>query len=268
MRRSASCLWIAVTAIFGLLDGSCQLGLAQVTAVRDAQAVRILTQCSAALGDPNTFMGLNISGVLERGDSNTQFPFLYQARGVTSSKFTVQMPSGSEIHLQNGGHAQVRLANGSLRAKPDTAARYQWPQLIPALICYWPLADTSFSIRYVESTITSGAQTDHLHIHAVIIDSNGNADSDEALLSGIEIYLDSTTHLPVRTTVRAFGNTGIQNSIPVDSFYSNYGRFQGLLFPSTITEYSNYSLNRTITIQSVAIGQVFTDADFAMEQPQ
>jgi hypothetical protein len=213
-------------------------------------------------------MGITISGVLERGNSNTQLPFTYEARGVTSSRFTIETQAGQEVHLQNGSHAQLRLGNGTLKAKPDSAARYPWPQMIPALICYWPLADPSFSVRYVESTTTSGIQTDHLHIEAVVPDSTGRPDPDEALLSGIELYLDSLKHMPIRVTVRAFGVTGIQNSIPIDTFYSGYSILNGLVYPSTLSEYANFTLNRTIRIQSIALGKAFTDSDFALEPQQ
>ena len=271
MRRSDSmCRDVLMLCVIILLLGSaetCNRLYAQSIG-RDPQAVVLLSQCSAVLGDPTTFMGLSLTGTVERAESGAQVPFTYKAKGVAQSLFTIQGSSGNETHRQSGGHAQVRLSNGVLKAKPDIAVRYSWPQLIPGLICYWPLADTTFSAHYVESTVVQGVQVDHLRIHAVVLNSNGIPDPDEALLSTIDLYLNSGTHLPLRTTVRAFGNTGMQNSIPVDTFYSKYAPFQGTVFPTSITEFANGTLDRTLNIQAVVFHQVFADSDFTLEQQQ
>jgi hypothetical protein len=234
------------------------------TVARDAAGLAVLQECSAAAGTSDMTTALEMSGTVTDPTGEGQ-PFVYEHRAIGQTRYTVTTSAGPVVHVVNQGHGQVQLANGNVIVKPDASVRYAWPQLAPALLCAWPLGFQEFSIQYVGTATVGNSQADQLRISFVVPEQDGKADEIEALLSGADLYLDSTTHLPVRLTTRAFGMTGIQNSLAIDTYYSSYGQYQGLSFPAQINEYANGVLSRSITVTSVQINPTFPDSDFSME---
>jgi hypothetical protein len=235
------------------------------TVTRDPNAISLLQQCSVATGGANLTVSLRLEGTIAyAAGSDTQQPFVFERQGLAATRFTVSTTSGSVVHVLNGGHAQVTLANGRRVRKPDASVRYAWPQFAPALLCAWPLQAGWFSVQFLGQSAFGASQTDHIKVTAVVAGADGNPDPIETLLSQADIYLDATTHLPLRLTLPAFGTTGIQNSISIDTYYSGYAQYQGISFATQIAEFANGVPNRTVAISSVAVNPSLSPSDFTL----
>ena len=111
LRNRARILVAAVAALI-IFCSIHQKATAQ-TVTRDPNAISLLQQCSVATGGANLTVSLRLEGTIAyAAGSDTQQPFVFERQGLAATRFTVSTTSGSVVHVLNGGHAQVTLANG------------------------------------------------------------------------------------------------------------------------------------------------------------
>ncbi len=83
--------------------------------------------------------------------------------------------------------------------------------------------------------------------------------------SAKDIWLDTTSALPLKIAYTRRAGSGAVPSFPVEVFFSNYSNVNGVLYPFQINKSYNGTPWQTITIQSVSFNTGLTDAQFQVE---
>jgi hypothetical protein len=84
-----------------------------------------------------------------------------------------------------------------------------------------------------------------------------------ARLSATDVYLDSSSYLPVALGFSVHPDNNLLISIPVEVDYSNYQIFEGVRIPFHIQKFLNGSLFLDLTIQNVVLNSGLATSAFS-----
>jgi len=231
---------------------------------RDAQAVALLQRSVAAFGSVQPSDSTATGSVtITAGSSTTQGTVTILTKGLAETSIQFQMPNDPWT---------VVFANGQAN-KVESAQTTVYPlELAASNQClYFPLPylsgvlnNSDYSVRYIGQEIISSSTTNH-----IVVQNTFNSTPNFQFLSPFsyaDVWLDSTTSLPVKIAmVRRFGGGSAPN-YPFAVYYSNYQLVSGVRYPFTIQEFVTGTVWATATVQSVAFNTGLTDANFSVAQ--
>lgn len=108
------------------------------------------------------------------------------------------------------------------------------------------LNNSVLSVRFVGQESRDGVSVDHVVVSVPPIDSTP-VQAWMASLSQTDIFLDSTSLLPVEVDFNVHPDNDATVNIPVEIRFSNYAESAGVWQPATIEKYINSTL--TLTLQ-------------------
>jgi hypothetical protein len=232
-------------------------------------------QAQAALSGSLTVSDVTLTGTGTRtsGSDSETGNFTLQALGGNQSNFQIDLASGTRgevfnLSTENTPQGFWTAGNGSWNsiASHNCSAGEVW--FFPALSVLSQLANPNLSVAYVDQETKNGLPVWHLRFS--LIDSNFTSNSTAtvtqkwAQLSSTDVYLDSSTFLPVALSFDTHPDNDLLVDIPVEVDFSNYQQVQGIQVPFHVQKFLNRSLFLDLTVQSAIVNSGLTSSTFAV----
>jgi hypothetical protein len=179
-----------------------------------------------------------------------------------------------DLTLSNGTHHEVRNQSSISAPQgywigPDSSSHpfsthncvtdAAW--FAPVLSVLSQLSNPNLVISYVGQETKASVAVQHLHFSF----QSPSPDPTGILqgLSAEEVYLNASTFLPVAITFNAHPDNDAATNLVVEIDFGSYQSVSGVLVPFQIEKLINNSVVLNLTINSAAINQGLTPADFS-----
>jgi hypothetical protein len=237
----------------------------QVAVQRDPQAVSVLQKAIAAMGGAvpadSTATG---TLTIVAGSETDQGTIRILTRGTTQTSVQIQTPtrSWSEV-FSDGGAAHIGSTGAATLLPMETAATSQ-SAFFPFPFLANALSDSDESCHFLGTEKLNGANVSHV----VIWNTYASIPQLQALaeFSATDVWLDSTTALPVRIAFLRRDGGGAAPKIAHQVDFSDYRALSGVLYPYQIQESVNGTTWATMTLQTVNVNAGLTNADFPVPE--
>lgn len=259
-----------VTRFATLFLGSFLMSLpvvAQQPAPRDAQAVLVLQRSLAALAGTVPVNDVTLSGTVTRiaGSDNDSGTVTLKATAVGQGRIDLSLSSGQRSEVIDISQASP-VGNWS---GPDS----EWHPIaghnllgdpswfFPTFLIHRALSVPSYAISPMDAETMDGVAVQHLKIYQ----QYGSSPQQVALtqgLSQIDIYLNSSTLLPVAILFNAHPDDNALVNIPIQIKFSNYQAVQGASVPYHIQKYIQNGLVLDVTVTGVQVNNGLSATDF------
>ena len=226
------------------------------------QAASLLTQSVKALTGSGTVSDTTLTGTAEwiAGSDDETGTAVYKAvsgahrldltfrTGTRSEIISTSngILSGSWIGLDGVSHS---IANHNLMADAGWFPVFTLGSLI---------SSSNTVLTYVGPETRNGASVIHVSSSRVFSNLSSNSASIRQHLTQVDIYLDSTTLLPVSYVFNLHPDDNALLDIPVELQYSNYQSVGGIQVPFHIQEFVNGSLALDFLVQNVSLNTGIT----------
>jgi len=224
-----------------------------VAVAQPVNAAALLQQCSQALGRPTPSLGLVAQG--QRISSSQADPtrVTVKSLGGLSLRLEETTATGLEVRVAANGKGSVTRA-GKKDALPSTATTYFHLDHIPVFLCESLPASWAVALKGVERVNSDNVY----HLSIVAAPTASRTSRVDQALSSLDLYIDVTTHLPVKTKALIFSPTNLTNRSDWETYYGDYRDVQGLKIAFHTTQYlSGLKVNEfifdTIVVQPVSV---------------
>jgi hypothetical protein len=263
MRRSTAVSLLVVLSVLPVGLIAQQANQTVTPPTRDPQAIAILQHAVAAMAItvPADSSATGTVTVVEGSTTQTGSIHIL-TRGTSQTAETITLPDSQRAVVYSNGDA-IETSGGQSANPPlqlivtDQCADFPLPLVLSAL------NNSDEAFQYVGSETLNGILVQHVRVW--------NSFASKPLLSGLapfstrDIWLDPTSGLPLKLTYSRRAGGGAVPAFPVEIFFSNYTKVNGVLYPFGIKKSYNGTPWQVITVQSVSFNTGLTDARFAVE---
>lgn len=243
--------------------------LTTATASRDPQSVALLQRSLAALVGTNTVKDVTLSGSVQRiaGSDDETGTATLKATSSKQGRVDLIVPSGQRSDV-------IDLSNGSLSGSwcdPDGA----WHSMVdhnlftdptwffPTFLIARALSTTTYEVTAADAETKDGISVEHFAVfeQANQFDTTKLTES----LSRIDIYLNSSTMVPVSIAFNIHADSNVLVNIPTVIKFSNFQNTQGIAVPYHIQKYINNGLALDVTVTGVQVNSGISATDFQVQ---
>lgn len=234
----------------------------QVTA-NDPQAVAILQQAVAALGNLPSDSTASGSVVITAGSQTLDGTIKVLTRGMSQSAEAVTTSEGTVEVIYSMGLAAEINESGTKKPYSLELSSSAQSALFPLPILSAILSSTDSVVQYVGLEQVGGSQCQHIRTWSTFA-SQPDLQS-LAPFTIRNIWIDSTTHLPVQLAYTMRDGTGAVPSNAVLIAYSDYRQEGGTYYPLQISKSVNGIPWMSITISNVSFNTGLSDSSFSVQ---
>jgi hypothetical protein len=261
---------LAFAASLFLLSNS-SAGIPQSTSVRTSspQAATILAQSAKVLTGSGAVSDATLTGPVEwtAGSDNEAGTAVYKAvsgthrmdlsfRNGTRSEIVSTVnggASGNWVGLDGISHA---MANHNLMSDAG------W---FPAFTLGNLISSSNTVLTYVGQEARDGASVIHISAYQVFPNLSSRTSGLAQHLTQVEIYLDTTTSLPVSYVFNSHPDDNALLDIPTEIRYSNYQNVGGAQVPLHVQRYLNNTLTTDLQFQNASLNAGLTVAQITAQ---
>ena len=257
----------AFTLLILAIPIQAQQSVTTAPAPRDAQAVSALQRSLVALVGTSTVKDITLTGSVRRiaGSDDDSGTATFKATSIGQGRIDLTIPSGSRSELAD-------ISQGSPTGSwcgADAVWHSTVPHnlltdpswFFPAFLLSRVLSTTTYAVSVADAETRNGVAVEHLAVYL----QPSKADPTPTVtqnLSRIDIYLDSSTVLPVALAFNIHPDNDALTNIPVEVRLSNYQNVQGISAPYHIQKYIQNSLALDITVSGTQINTGLSGSDF------
>jgi hypothetical protein len=264
--RSLAFALVVLPCIFAL-PASAQQAPTAVT--QNPTAVTLAARSVAVLSGGVQISDITLTGTATRvaGSDSGSGTVTLKALGTSSSRMDLSLSNGtfSEIRTSpNGGPQGQWLApNGAYNnmAMHNCFTDSAW--FFPGLTVLSQTSNPYLSITYVGQETKNDVSVQHIHFASNSAAQAASVADPLPTLSSTDVYLDSSSLLPVAFVFYTHPDNNSVVNIPVEVDFSNYQTVNGIQVPYHIQKFLNGSLYLDMTIQSAALNSGLTVSVFS-----
>jgi hypothetical protein len=255
---------------FVLLIGDA--GLAQTPSLTsDPQAVLLLQSALAKLTGSQPVSDVTLTGTASRiaGSDTESGSVTLRALAAGQSRMDLSLTAGARSEVRGGTGGQPAGAwSDPTGAVHEMANHNLWMPsawFFPAFIGAQFLSNSSYVVAYVGQEAREGVTVAHLRAS---IRSSGTPDATTLLIQNLtqtEIYLDSSTLLPVAVTFNIHPDRDAGLNIPAEVRFSDYRSLNGAQVPFHVQEYVQYGLVLDLQIHTVTFNNGLSASAFVLQ---
>ena len=254
---------------------SVQVAIAQQqpsgAAAASTQAATFLTQSAAALQGTTAVTDVTLMGTAQRivGSDDQS--------GSVTLKATATGGSRVDLNLSSGMYSEVRNASavpsvGSWSGPDGVAHPIVQHNLWTDAGWFFPVfpvahgsQPTAYAASYIgQETLDESLSVQHVSIRQLPLDATSAASVFQHL-SQEELYLDSTTLLPVAIAFSVHPDDNTMFDIPVEIRFSDYRSTNGVQVPFHIQKFLNNTLQLDLQIQTVTLNSGLASSTFSVQ---
>jgi len=233
---------------------------------RDASAIAIVQSSLAAMGGPRLAVGQSVimTGTLTvAGTTPVSFPITIKTHGTNQLRSELTTPKGLRVTVISGGAGAIKYPDGRLkRLAYENVAGYR-NQYLPALSSLFEVSLTNMSVENLGQANVDGATAD------VVALGNSSrpkleSPSEATQASQMLFYIDRTTRFVSRIQCSHFSENTSNDSQGMEIRFSDYRQVQGVFVPFHQQTFADGSLLMDLQFNSVDLGAVSSDSDFAL----
>jgi len=184
------------------------------------------------------------------------------------SRIVLSLSGGqrSEIHNASAAPPQGKWAgpDGAWHSIPLHVCWTDPTWFFPALTLQSALNDSQISFTYVGQGTKVGITVQHIQISRVLPGQTSTATSLIQRLSRVDIYLNSTTNLPVAIDFNAHPDTDATLDLPVEIQFSGWHSVNGIQVPSEIQKFLQGSLTLDLSALTISVNSGLPQSDFTI----
>jgi hypothetical protein len=241
------------------------------TATSNPQAVALATQALAALTGSVQISDVTLTGTATRtaGSDVETGTITLEALGTTNSRMDLAESGGTRSEIRNSVSGAPQGWWVGLDGVSHTMANHNcltdavW--FFPALSVLTQAASANVIASYVGQETRNGTSVQHLNFVGQTANVPASASPFLTSLTAEDLYLNSTSLLPVAVLFNTHPDSNAAGSIAVEVDFSNYQSTSGIQVPLRIQELLNNSLLLDITIQTVTVNSGLTATQFAAQ---
>jgi hypothetical protein len=240
------------------------------TQVSSAQAIAIVQHAQTALGGSLVISDVTLTGSATRtvGSDAESGNFTLKALGGAQSRFDLVETGGTRTEIFNlsSEGTPEGFWNGTdgvshAIANHNCYAGEVW--FFPALSVLSQLSNPNVVVSYIGTESKNSITVQHVRF-VLAIPSLPAADAARlSPLSTTDVYVNSSTFLPVAITFNQHPDDNLSLNIPVEIDYSDYKQIQGVQIPFQIQKSLNGSLMLNLTVQNATINTGLTNSTFS-----
>jgi hypothetical protein len=240
------------------------------TAVAQNPAAVILAARSVALlsgGIPIADVTLTGTATRIAGSDTGSGTVTLKALGAASSRMDLSLSDGSFSEIRTSANSapqgQWLAPNGAYNSMVLHNCYTDAAWFFPALTVLSQASNPNLSITYVGQESKNGITVQHLQFaHSSGVQVPGFGDPLLSL-SSTDVYLDSSSLLPVALAFNIHPDNNALKNIPVEVIFSSYQTVTGVRIPFRIQKFLNGSLFLDMTIQTATVNSGLTDSAFS-----
>jgi hypothetical protein len=175
-------------------------------------------------------------------------------------ELTLTSGSRSEAHIVEDGIPQGSWS-GRDGVSHASAQHNCWSDAVwffPAFSALAHGADRNYVFSYAGEAQSHGSTADHIRVWQVR-HLRGKDPLNLPLLSAMDFYLDSSSHLPLAVAFKVHPDNNMLADIPAEVRFSDYRSVSGVQAPFRVERFLNGSLLLDLTIDEVAINSGIPD---------
>jgi hypothetical protein len=237
---------------------------------RDTQAVSLANQALSALVGSTPITDATVQGTasLTAGSDQESGSAMLEARAGYESKVVLSLSGGQRSEVRNGAGAPPQGKWSGSDATWHTMPLHScWTDpawFFPALTLQSALNDQQISFTYVGQETKDGVAVQHIQISRLASGQTVTATSLIQRLSQVDLYLDSTTHLPVAIDFNIHPDTDAGLNQPVEVQFSGWQPVNGIQVPSRIQKFLQGSLTLDLTALTISVNTGLPQSDFTI----
>lgn len=242
---------------------------APTAVTQDPTAVALAVKSLDALAGNTTISDVTLTGTATRvaGSDTGSGTVTLRALGTSNSRVDLSLSDGtfSEIRTAPNGAPQGSwlAAAGAYNSMAMHNCLTDSAWFFPALTVLSRTSNPYLSITYMGQETKNDISVQHIHFAA-----NSKAQATSVVdplptLSSTDVYLDSSSLLPVALSFNTHPDNNALLNIRVEVDLSNYQVVNGVQIPFRIQKFLNGSLFLDLTIQSASVNTGLTVAIFS-----
>jgi hypothetical protein len=236
----------------------------------DPQAVALATQAMTALTNGAGVSDVTLSGNVTwiAGSDDETGSATLQAKGPAESRMDLNLSAGTRTEIRNDTSGSPE---GETIAPDGT---FQWAQhncwinaswFFPALSILAATSDPSVILTYVGLENRGTGSVQHIRAYRYLPSKRAATTALTASLSSEDIYLDSSSFLPVAFSFNTHPDDDEATNISLEIDFSNYQPVNGVQVPMRVQKRINGGLALDLTVTGVVVNSGLTDAPFAIQ---
>jgi hypothetical protein len=245
-------------------------GTTSSSPARDTQALTLANQALKALTGGKAITDATVQGTANfiAGSDQESGNATLEARVGYESRIVLSLSGGqrSEIHNASGVPPQRKWAgpDGAWHAMPLHSCWTDPTWFFPALTIQSALNDPQISFANIGQETKGGFPVQHIQISRVVPGQSASATSLIQQLSRVDIYLDSTTNLPVAIDFNAHPDTDADFDLPTEVQFSGWQSVNGIQVPSRIQRFLQGSLTLDLSGVTISVNTGLPQSDFTI----
>ncbi len=257
-------------ALFFLVQTTAQQ-TAPPAPARDPVAVALLAKSFVVMTGGQPISDVTLHGTARRiaGSDDETGTVVLKALATGEARIDFSFPSGPRTEVCT---ASANTRAGQWLGPDGIAHPISYHNLMTESSWFFPalmLARVSFSQSYILSypgqESPDGRLVQHLSISLNPVDSSSQSATLLQHLSQTEIYLDSSTLLPIAITFNVHPDNDAGLDIPVEVRFSDYRPVNGAQGPFRVQKFLNNGLVLDLQFQTVALNAGLSPSAFSLE---
>jgi hypothetical protein len=260
---------LAILSFLSIVTLSTHAQQASTGVTQNPAAILLARNSVAVLSGSVQIADITLTGTATRvaGSDTGSGTVTLKALGTSSSRMDLSLSDGtfSEIRTAPSGAPQGEwlAPNGSYNTMAMHNCFTDAAWFYPALTVLSETLNSNLSIIYVGQETKNGISVQHLHFASNSAAQTTGVADPLVTLSSTDVYLNSSSLLPVAFAFNTHPDNNALLNIPVEVDFSNYEAVNGVQVPFHIQKFLNGSLFLDMTIQSAAVNSGLTVSAFS-----
>jgi hypothetical protein len=238
-------------------------------ATQNPIAVTLATKSVAALSGSVQISDITLTGTATRtaGSDVENGTFTLKALGSLESRLDLVLSGSTRSEVLSTSTATSpgfwTLNNGTPNpvAYHNTLAGVVW--FFPTFSALAQTSNPYCSVSYVGLETRQGTAVQHLYIAFQNPTASASENQQLAQLSGTDVYLDSSSNLPLALVFSTHPDNNALFNISAEVDFSNYEATKGVLIPFHIQKFLNGTLLLDLEVQTATLNSGLTDSSFS-----
>lgn len=237
----------------------------------DPRAIAFAAQAMAVLTGGVAISDVTLTGTATRtaGSDIDTGSITLEAKGIAESRFEFSGSAGTLSEVRNASDQEPQGTwtgpDGVLHSMAQHNCLIDAAWFFPALSVLSQASTANVIATYVGQEVRGGASVQHLRFASTLPNLAPTSASLLASLTNEDIYLDSTSLLPVAVNFNAHPDNDALTNIAVEIDFSNYQTVSGIRVPFKIQKLLNNGPFLEINIESVTVNSGLSDSTFAIQ---
>lgn len=242
-----------------------------IAASSDPQAIALATKAVAALTDGKPITDVTLTGTATRtaGSDVETGTITLQALGYANSRMDFAGSNGNRTEIRNSSsgvpHGSWIGPDASNHAMASHNCMTDAVWFFPALSILSQISQPNVVATYLGQETRNGSPVQHIRFVTTPLHASLAASAFLASLTAEDIYLDSSSLLPVAVDFNTHADTNVALDVPVEIDFSEYEARSGIWVPLKIEELLNGGPFLDVSIDSVELNSGLSDSNFVAQ---